>query len=291
MSKETSKHSVDAVLHGGAEFLARKGVDQPRIACEWLLSRLLNRSRLSLHLIGEQILEERYLEAMRRGLRRVAAGEPIQYVTGQTEFMGHVFKTDRRALVPRPETEGLVRAVLACVPLWQNETPIILDLGTGTGCIVISLALEKPSSRYIGLDISSDAIALARENSQALGVADRVALSEGDIADVIEPEMLDALIANLPYIPTSVWETLPSHIRDHEPRLALDGGPAGLTAIEQAIQDATFALKPQGHLFLEIGYDQGDRVKTLLQETGFSETTVLPDLAGKDRVVSAVWAG
>ncbi len=291
MSEETSKHSVDAVIRGGAEFLARKGVDQPRIACELLLSRLFNRSRLSLHLIGEQILEERYLEAMRRGIRRVASGEPIQYVTGQTEFMGHVFKTDKRALVPRPETEGLVREVLACAPLWQNETPNILDLGTGTGCIVISLALEKPSARYIGLDISPDAVALARENSQTLGVADRVALSEGDMADVIEPEMLDALIANLPYIPTSVWETLPAHIRDHEPRLALDGGPAGLTAIEQAVQDATFVLKPQGRLFLEIGDDQGGRVKTLLRETGFAETTVLPDLAGKDRVVSAVWPG
>ncbi len=291
MAEGIPDRTVDAVLRGGADWLARRGVDQPRIACELLLARLLARPRLSLHLIGDQTLDDRRLEAMRRGLRRVAADEPVQYVTGQAEFMGHVFATDKRALIPRPETEVLVREVLACAPLWQDKTPAIVDAGTGSGCIVLSLALERPAAHYIGLDISPDAVALAQENRQALGAQDRVALAEGELADTVEPGMLDALVSNPPYIPTSVWETLPAHIREHEPRLALDGGPDGLAVLEQMVQDATFALKPQGRLFLEIGYDQGPRVRALCEEAGFADIVVAPDLAGRDRVVHARWPG
>ena len=291
MSKSEPQPTVESVLRDGAAFLARKNIEHPRIACELLLARLLNRPRLSLHLVGDQSLQEHYLEAMRRGIRRVAAGEPVQYVIGQTEFMGHVFKTDARALIPRPETETLVHRVLEDKALWARHHPVIADLGTGTGCIVLSLAKAMPEARYIGLDPSAAALELATENRQVLGLQEQVALAEGDLADAIEPAMLDALVANLPYVATADWEALPVHIRDHEPRVALDGGPDGLHVIEQAVQDAVMVLKPQGRLFLEIGADQGARVTALLRDTGFSDTGIQSDLAGRDRVAFGVWPG
>ncbi len=282
-------NNADTVLRKGADFLKRKGVEHPRIVCELLLSRLLNRPRLSLHQIGDQKVAEPHLEAMRRGLRRVAAGEPVQYVLGRTEFMGHVFQVDKRALIPRPETEVLVRTVLDCAALWDRPSPSVVDLGVGSGCILISLALARPAARYLGLDISEEAVLLAKANSRALGVADRVALLTADMADVLDPGTVDLLVSNPPYIPTPVCERLPIHIRDHEPRLALDGGPDGLQVVAQVAEDATIVLKPGGRLFLEIGDDQAERVRTLLTDLGFGAVTVTRDLADRDRVVAAQW--
>lgn len=282
---------VAYVLTSGTDFLQARGVESPRIACELLLGRLLGRKRLELPLSFEQNLTEKQLEAMRRGIKRVAAGEPVQYVLGQAEFMGHAFTVDRRALIPRPETEVLVREVLNCMALWDVEMPAILDMGTGSGCIVVSLARERPHALYVGLDPSAEALSLAQENAMSLGVADRVAFAEGDVADVVEPETMDAVVANLPYVTTSECEALPIHIRDHEPRAALDGGPDGLDVFREAIPDAAIALKSKGTLFLEIGASQAQVVTTLLQENGYQDITVVQDLAGRDRVVRAAIGG
>jgi release factor glutamine methyltransferase len=286
-----SEHGIDDVLRKGAQYLERKGVENARVVCETLLARLLQRSRLSLHLVGDQTLEPRQVEAMRRGLLRVAAGEPVQYVVGQADFMGHRFQADRRALIPRPETEVLVRQVLECAPLWEKANPGIADLGVGGGCIVCSLALERPQARYLALDISADAIALARENAEALGVAERVTFTDRDLGDLLEPGTLDALVSNPPYIRTADWEQLPPHIRDHEPRTALDGGPDGLAVLTQVAEDASIVLQEQGRLFLEIGADQGAAVESLLQTLGFEKIMRIRDLAERERVVAAVWPG
>ena len=281
--------TVAAVLEAGAGFIEARDVPYPRLACELLMSRLLRCQRLELYVKYDMVLSEKHLQAMRRGVKRVADGEPVQYVLGQTEFMGHVFKVDKRALIPRPETEGLVEHILKCEDIWKSETPAILDVGTGTGCIVVSLALAKPAGHYMGLDVSPDAIALAEENAKALGVKDPIGFGAKDMSDAVEPEMIDVLVTNPPYVPTAEYENLPVHIRDHEPRMALDGGPAGLSVIEPLIQDATIVLKPGGRLFMEIGDTQADAVTAILSEAGFQDVSVTKDLADKDRIVSAVW--
>lgn len=274
-------------MKGAADYLAGKRIESPQIAAELLMSRLLGCKRLELPIKHDVALTEKQLEAMRRGTRRLAAGEPVQYILGQTEFMGHVIKTDRRALIPRPETEELVEAVLKCETLWSLEKPAIADIGTGSGCIAISLALAKPAGRYLAVDISEDAISLARENAAAHGLDGKIVFACAELADLIEPQMLDAIVANLPYVTTTEFEQLAVQVRGHEPRAALDGGPDGMSVIETIVQDATVALKPNGRLFLEIGETQAECVKSLLGDIGFRNVEVRRDLAGKDRIVCA----
>jgi release factor glutamine methyltransferase len=273
------------VLQGGADFLQKKGIEDPRLVCEMLLARLLSCKRLELYLKYDEVLSEKKLEAMRRGIKRAAAGEPVQYILGETGFRNAVFKVDRRALIPRPETELLVEHVLACEALWQGAAPAIVDVGTGSGCIILSLAAERPHGRYLALDASEEALSLARENAATLDLTDTVHFAHADLSDVVDPESVDAVVANLPYIPSADCEHLDAEIRDHEPRMALDGGPNGLNIIETVVQDAAIVLKNGGMLFLEIGDDQGAEVVSLLKQSGFSETAVKQDLNGRDRVV------
>ncbi|MGQ9661683.1 MAG: peptide chain release factor N(5)-glutamine methyltransferase [Kiritimatiellia bacterium] len=280
-----SNSTLKTILDAAAGYLVAKGIEEARLACELLAARLLRCRRLELPLKHDLVLSEKLVEAMRRGVRRVAAGEPVHYVLGETEFMGHVFKVDSRALIPRPETELLVEEVLACAALWQNPRPRIVDVGTGCGCIVISLALARPAAVYAALDVSEQALALARENALRLGIANRIGFACAELADFVDPGTVDAIVANLPYIPSAEIEKLPVQIRDHEPRQALDGGPDGLAHISVLIEDATIALKSGGFLFLEIGYDQRERVLRLMEQAGFENVRVAKDLAGHARVV------
>jgi release factor glutamine methyltransferase len=283
--------TVKAVLETAAGYLQDKPVDHPRLACELLLARLLQCKRLELYLRFDQPLTAPQLEAMRRGTRRLAAGEPAQYILGRTEFMGHGLKVDPRALIPRPETEQLVEQVLQCEALWDGrpdgEGMLAVDVGTGSGCIAISLARARTALRCVATDPSTEAVALARENAAAREVADRLAVTNAELSDCVEPESVDVIVANLPYVPTPEWERLPVHIRDHEPRAALDGGPDGLDVIRQLVPDAAIALKPGGFLFLEIGAPQGPAVNELLAAEGFTDITLTPDHAGHDRIASA----
>ena len=281
----TEIKTLGAVLEAGAGYLAARNVENPRVACELLAARLLKSKRLELTARLEEPLTVSHLAAMRRGVKRVGTGEPVQYVVGETDFMGHVLKVDRRALIPRPETEGLVDLVLGCAELWTGR-PAIVDVGTGSGCIAIALALARPRALYVAIDTSADAVELARENASRLGVDDRIGFTCAELPDCVEPETIAAIVANLPYVPTAEYEQLPVHIRDHEPRTALDGGSVGMSAIETVVFDATMALAPGGRIFLEIGEDQGDAVKTLLVGCGFLNVTVSRDLAGRDRYAS-----
>jgi len=285
----TRVDKVGDVLDASIGYLAKKGVYEPKPACELLLSRLLSCNRLELYVKRENRLSEKHLDAMRRGVTRLAAGEPAQYIVGTVEFMGHTFKVDQRALIPRPETELLVAAVLGRVSLRENESTLIADIGCGSGCIVLSLALAKPCGRYVAVDTNPDALALTAENAQLLRVGGNLAFSP-DISSDIEPDSLDAVVANLPYIATSDWERLPPHIRLFEPRSALDGGPDGLSVIRAVLPDLWIVLKTGAPVFLEIGSDQTGRVKGLLEENGFSDISVGKDLAGHDRIVTAIKA-
>ena len=274
------------VLQAATEYLAARGVENARLVTEQLMSHVLECPRLQLYVRFESVLTEPQLEAMRRGMKRLAAGEPLQYVTGDTAFMGHLFKTDRRALIPRPDTEPLVEAVLACGTLWARPAPAIVEVGTGSGCIAISLALVHPAA-YTAIDVSADALALASENAQRLQVADRLTFRQGDLLAGLAAGSADAVVANLPYIRTLDLAALPRHIREHEPALALDGGADGLDLIRRLAGEALAVLKPGGWIFLEIGFDQGASMRACLGDLGYADVTVRPDAGGRDRVVSA----
>ena len=285
-----SGKTLGDVLRRGTAYLEEKSTHEPRLSCEYLASRLLRCKRLELYLKFDTILTEKQVAAMRRGVKRVGAGEPVQYVAGETEFMGRVFKTDKRALIPRPETETLVRAALDSEKLWQGDAPLIADVGTGSGCIAISLAFERPNGRYLAFDVDEQALMLAMENASSLGVLEIVTAGGRDLSDSAEPDSLDAVVANLPYVSTSDWKKLPAHIRDFEPRTALDGGPDGLSIITDVLSDVWIVLKPGGSVFLEIGADQAEAVTSLLKENGFAGIRIEQDIAGCDRAALGVKA-
>lgn len=274
------------VLQASSEFLARKGVEPARLLSEQLMSHVLGCPRLQLYLRFDTLLDESQLAPLRSGIKRLAAGEPLQYVVGDTEFMGHRFKADSRALIPRPDTETLVECVLACEALWARPRPAIVDVGTGSGCVVISVALARPGANYVAVDLSPDALALAQANA-LLNACGSIAFRVNDLLAGVDAGTLDAVMANLPYIASDVCRGLPHHIRQHEPLLALDGGPDGLTVVRRLIEEAWARLKPDGRLFLEIGFDQAAAVVECLQQRGYVGINVARDLAGRDRVVQA----
>lgn len=279
------------VLQAAAEYLGGKGVEHPRLVTEQLMGHVLGCPRLQLYLRFESLLDDRQLETLRAGVRRLASREPLQYVLGETDFMGHRFRVDRRALIPRPETEILVESVLRSDSVWASESPLVADVGTGSGCIAVSLAIAHPEARIVGLDASADALALALENARAHGVEARIDFRGADLLTGVPDDSLDAIVANLPYIPTSECERLPPHIRDHEPRSALDGGEDGLILVRRLVESALPALKDGGLIFLETGCDQARATADLMQTRGYHGTEIRRDLAGLDRVVLGRKAG
>jgi release factor glutamine methyltransferase len=273
------------VLQASTAYLAERAVDDPRLVSELLISHVLRCRRLELYLRFDASLAEEQLQTLRGGVRRLGAGEPVQYVLGETEFMGHRFNVDRRALIPRPETEELVAQVLACEALWSKPAPAIADVGTGSGCIAISLALARPQAVYQAVDISADALALAGENAARHAPAASVRFVCADLLTDWVSQSLDGVVANLPYVRNSDWPALARHIREHEPQMALDGGQDGLDVIRRLVAQAPKALKPGGFLFLEIGHDQGRAVAELVSNCGFQDVRTERDLAGRDRMV------
>ena len=276
------------VLEKADAYLTSKGVEDARVASELLMARLLATGRgcLAGYFAGE--VTDRQLEAMRRGMKRLAEGEPVQYVLGEWDFRSLTLKCDRRALIPRPETEELVTRELRF--LKGRENPFTVDVGTGTGAIILSLASEfKGDGVFLGTDISSDALALARENAARCGLAGRVKFAVADgLDDFDEPESFDVIVSNPPYIESAVCDTLEPRVRDWEPRLALDGGETGLDFYDRYLGDALNLLKSGGGIFFEIGAGQGERLRELMFEYGFDDIRIEKDYAGHDRYASAV---
>lgn len=293
MDPATPAKTLASVLDGAAAFFAKYGVDSPRATAEFLAARLLRCKRGGLPARAAAVLPEPVLEAMRRGMRRVASGEPLQYVLGQWDFRSITLKTDKRALVPRPETEELVSLVLASPPLRAAAAPLVLDYGTGSGCIALAIAAEHPAARVVGVDVSADALALARENADALGLASRVAFvdaGETDLGDVLDPGSVDVIVSNPPYIPSSAVDRLDPKVLAHEPRLALDGGPDGMAVLRQVAEEASMLLASGGGLFLELDAESGQArpMAGYLRELGFDAVRAHRDLAGAERFLSAV---
>ena len=275
---------VGEKLQETAGLFAARGVSESRLKAEYILSRALNCHRLELPLRQNRELNVGQSDEVAARAARVIAGEPIQYVLGDMDFMGRLFKADSRALIPRSETETLVENVLACEDVWSLQAPAVVDVGTGTGCIIVTLAMERPNGEYLAIDTSADALELARENAAILGVEKKLRFVQGDLLAGIQAQSLDLVVSNPPYVSTAEIQTLQPDIQNHEPWLALDGGPDGMTVISKLVPQAISCLRPGGWLFLEIGEDQDARVRDLMRKNGFDEVGIHKDLGGHDRI-------
>jgi release factor glutamine methyltransferase len=272
----------EAVARAAPQLHQYDAPEAERIA-ELLASHVVGLPRLELYANPGLSLNEAGEDVFQNGVKRLVAGEPLQYVTGETEFRGHRIMCDRRALIPRPETEELVDAVLDDEDVWSKPSPGILDIGTGSGCIAISLALAHPTARVTAIDISSDALVLAAANAKRLGCADRIEFIVGDLLATRGP--FDLMVSNPPYISVAEVEQLDPHIREHEPRVALDGGADGLRVIETIAASAPERLARGAPLHLEIGDGQAARVMDCLQRNGFVKLSSRNDLCGRERMV------
>ena len=268
------------VLKGASDYLGKQGVESPRLNAEHLLAHVMGVKRLELYLQFDRPLGEKERAPLRELVRNRGTGIPLQHLLGTVEFCGRVFKSDLRALIPRPETEQLVERALTYGPLTS-----ILDVATGSGVIPISLALERPEAMVTATDISPDALSLARENASLLG-AERILFHQSDLMPPGE-ERFDLITANLPYIPSGEIAGLSREVR-HDPILALDGGADGLDLVHRLIPLASTRLAPGGHLLLEIGAGQSEAVTALLAGHNYRDIAALPDYQGVLRFVEAV---
>lgn len=265
-----------------AGYFEKAGIPSPRLDAELLLAHVLGYKRIDLYTRHEKIIKEkdraRFKELIRRRVRR----EPLQYILGETEFYGLKFKVTPVVLIPRPETELLVEEGLKSAPTK------ILDIGTGSGCIAVTLAKHLSEASIVATDISKQALEVARENAQRHEVEGRIELIPADIAPwkrfAAEGRTFDLILSNPPYIPTGEFSKLQPEVRDFEPQRALDGGADGLDFYRSILQDAVKFLKPNASLLFEIGEDQGEKVRQMIAEVGLREIQIKKDLNRKDRL-------
>lgn len=277
--------TVLEIIKRTTDFLAGKGVEQPRLNAEQLVGHALGLKRMQLYLQFERPLAETELEKIRPLVRRRSLREPLQHIIGETEFFGLRLKVDRRALIPRPETEYLIELVTEKLPA---PPATVVDLGTGSGAIALALANHYPTAQVTAVDASEDALALARENAVATGLADRVTWVQSDWLAQVSPEArFDLVISNPPYLSEEeVAETEPE-VRGFEPQAALTPGGDGQSALVTIIRAAQGYLRPGGLLALETGIAQHAALLVLLHEAGYQRAESLKDLSGRDRYLLA----
>jgi release factor glutamine methyltransferase len=265
--------------------LEQAGVAEARVKLEWLVCETLQVGREALDTLEVDATTPAALETK---ITRLERHEPLQYVLGHAPFLECSLLTDPRALIPRPETEELAMRVLRCGALWSRGEVNIADVGTGTGCLAITFAIKHPAAKVMAIDVSADALKLARDNARRNQVAERIEFRLGDLLEGVALESLDAVVSNPPYIATDVLATLDVSVRDFEPLAALYGGEDGLEVIRRLIPAAFAALKADGHLFLEIGDEQGEAVRGLLEQAGFREIDIARDMYGNIRFAEAI---
>jgi release factor glutamine methyltransferase len=285
--------TVRRILDWTRDFFARKNVFQPRLSAEELLAHVLGVPRIKLFLNYDRPLSPADLSPYRELVRRAAEDEPIAYLTGRKHFFNLEFEVTRDVLIPRPDTETLVEDVLQTARIAAGlETPRILDLCTGSGCIAAALAHNLKGATVLATDISPAAVAVARRNVERLGLSGRVIVEEGDLFEplsrVVDAGPFDLIVANPPYIPTVQLDALDRSVRDYEPVAALDGGLDGLTLHRRIMQEAGARVVPGGRVYLEIAFDQGDPALQIASQYGesFEPPRVLKDFAGRDRVLT-----
>ncbi len=277
--------TVRRVLDWTRGHFERQAVDAPRLTAELLLGEVLRLARVKLYMDLDRPLSPEELAAYRELIKRRLAGEPTQYLLGHTDFYGRRFDVDPRVLIPRPETELLVQAALAAIP--KDAPAAVLDLCTGSGCVAVTVALERPLAALWAVDLSPEALAVAGANATRLGAGERITFLEGDLLAPLPPELRFAVVvSNPPYVRQGDLAGLQREVQ-REPRLALDGGPDGLQVLRRIAAGARDRLLPGGLLALELADDQGAALKTLLEEAGYREVAIEKDLARQDRLALA----
>ena len=279
------------MLQQSAATLAAAGIDTARLDAEVLLAHCLQVERTHLLAHPEQTLTSGQLACFRVLAQRRAGREPLAYLTGRRWFYGLEFAVTPAVLIPRPETELLVELALDWLSQYQSAgyRPVgyrVLDVGTGSGAIAVSIAANTtPDVEILASDVSPESLRIAKQNARKHGVEERIAFLHGDLLDPL-PDPVHLILSNPPYIASDILPTLMPEVQDHEPQMALDGGPDGLRIIERLLAQAPAHLSPGGAIFLEIGYDQGEAASVLARRY-FPKAAVRvhPDLAGLDRVV------
>ena len=271
--------TILTALLQGTKLLEEEAISAPRLTAEVLLTHALQQERSYLYAHPEEELSEIAWIHYGRYLHERMKGKPTQYITGRQEFYGRDFRVTSDVLIPRPETEHLVEAAMARI----QPRDVVVDVGTGSGAIAISLALET-AAHVFATDISTTALTVAQANAEHLSA--QVGFLACDLVDALRESSLNVLVSNPPYVPRTDRPSLQREVRDYEPHVALFGGPTGLEIYEKLIADAARVLRPNGWLLLELGYNSLDPVREML-EHGWSDIDVIPDLAGYPRVISA----
>jgi len=270
------------VLQSSTEYLKKHRIENPRLNAEHLLAHVLGRKRIELYLDFERKLTETELGPLRELVKRRGEGEPLQHLLGTVEFCGFTFLCDKRAMVPRPETEQLVELVESKI---ENRESRIVDVGTGSGVIALSLAAKFPEAKILAVDVSEDALALAQENAARLNLSSRVRFLESRLLENVEGAF-DLIVANLPYISTQDRHTLSREVL-RDPEIALFAGARGDELVHELIANAPSRLRPGGMLALEIGLGQRDVFLSALAEKNYRDICLKNDYNGVTRFLFA----
>lgn len=280
--------TVLEVIQRSSEFLARKGVDSPRLQIELLLAHVLQMPRMKLYLNFERSLSAPELEAVRELVKRRGEREPLQHIVGSVSFCGFEIAVDRNVLIPRPETELLAEQACQFLGALGSEPAAVLDFGTGSGCLAVVLAARHPAVRVHAVDVSENALGVARRNVERHGLADRIQFCHGDGLSVPAPELkFNLIVSNPPYIPTNEIAALQPEVRDHDPVLALDGGADGLDFYRRLAVEGAPRLASGGRLMVELGDGQAPAVSNLLVANAWNVERVEKDYSGRDRILIA----
>jgi len=274
--------TVLEVLQSTTAYFKKHNIENPRLNAEHLLANVLERKRIELYLEFERVLTESELPPLRDLVKRRAEGEPLQHLLGTVEFCDHVFLCDKRAMVPRPETEELVEFLKSELGTPNSE---ILDVGTGSAVIALSLAAKFPDAQIVAVDISDDALTLAQENAARLSLAGRVRFLKSNLLENVEGTF-DLVVANLPYVSTQTRDTLSREVL-HDPPLAVFAGARGDELIRQLIVQAPSRLRPGGMLALEIGIGQSEALFSALAEENYRDICLKTDYSGVTRFLFA----
>ncbi len=297
----TQVWTVGSLLTWTADYFQKQNVDEPRLSAELLLAHALDCSRMALYTQYETVPPEEKIAAFRELVKQRAKHVPVAYLTGRAWFFSLEFKVTRDVLVPGADTETLVEFVIQHARQrseWsggeaaQTPGPAILDLCTGSGAIAVALAVQMPTATLTATDISAPALAVARENAQTHKVEGRIAFFEGDLFAPLEnapaPTLFHAIVSNPPYIPAGGIASLPPAVRDHMPRLALDGGPDGMGVHRRIAAEGPRHLLAGGLLILEMDHDQGPALQAILAAAGkYENIRTIRDAAGHPRCIVA----
>lgn len=294
MADVQDANTIRSILKWAISTLKKSDIEFPEINADTLLSHVLSCDRTWLYTNPDTVLDDTDIRKYQELIYKRSFHVPLQYITHKVEFMSLDFVVDERVLIPRPETEILVEAVLSKAQddEFSDKNIIIMEIGTGSGNIAVSLAKNLSNAEIYTNDISDDALTLAKTNVQSHDVADKVHLLHGDFFGVfynfVEKEQVDFIVSNPPYISESEWKGLEPEVKEHEPREALVGGEDGMHYYRQIIKEASDWLRPGGYLVLEIGETQTNAIKKLiLNKEHYGKIEIIKDLQGKERVISA----